>query len=83
MRSIFGLLGMLIAVAVIGLLCRQQLAVMRKTTPVVTAPASANTGVTSRGPALTVKEQSQQMQQQYKQSLDSALQQKRPMPDEQ
>lgn len=59
-----GLIGLVIALAIVGLLVKKQMG-----------------GVTSASPANPAA-QSQQIQQQFKQSLDAAMQQPRPMPDD-
>ena len=78
MRVVFGMVGLVVALAIVGVLVKKQLASTRAVVPSLqipgAAPASAPTG--------TVREQSQQIQQQYKQALDAAMQQARPMPDE-
>ncbi len=60
---LFGLLGLVLAVLVVGLLFKRQLG---------SAPA----------PAANVHEQTQQIQRQIKESLDAAVQQRKPEPDE-
>ena len=72
MRAIFGVLSLLLVLAVVGLLVKKQLASPQQAIP-ASAPAK---------PAGTVQEQSQQIQQQYKQAIDAALQQARPVPDD-
>ena len=62
MRVVFSVLGLLLAVAVIGLLVKKQIAPMA-------APPQG-------------KASAQQVQQQVKQAVDTALQQSRAMPDE-
>ena len=71
----FGLVGLLIALVVVGLLARKQLGGVAA--PVLPAGTAA-TGSAAAGDA---KAQSQQIQQQIKQSLDAAMQ-ARPLPDE-
>jgi hypothetical protein len=73
---ILGLLGLVLTLVIVGLLIRQQLTgVSGSVTPAAaTAPASV-------GPA-DPRAQSQQIQQQFKQSLDAAMQTPRPMPDD-
>jgi Tfp pilus assembly protein FimT len=67
MRAVFGLLGLLIVVAVIGLLTKRQLA----------APA----GLVG-APASTPQQQSQQLQNQVKKSVEDAMRQTRPEPED-
>ena len=68
------LLGLVIVALVVGLLVTRQTAVSRSPAAVVGVPASAPQG--------NVREQSQQIQQQYKQALENAMQQARPEPDD-
>lgn len=78
MRAIVGVLGLLIVLAVVGLLAKTQLGSMG------TKPAAPNTsGVTMPvvTPDATPQQQSQQVQQQVKQSVEGAMQ-ARPMPDD-
>lgn len=74
---IFGLLGLVIALAAIGLLIKHQLAPQRLLPHA--APASA---AAPDEPAPTVRQQAQDVQRQYKQALDAALQQPRDLPDD-
>jgi len=68
MRGGLTLAGILVALAVVALLVKQQL-----TTPHIAGPQAP--------PAGTVQEQSQQIQQQVQQQLDEAMQQ-RPKPED-
>mgnify|MGYP000868266906 CR=1 FL=1 len=73
MRFFFGLIGLVVVLAIVGTLVKQQLASQKVVVPALQVPgAPAPTG--------NVREQSQQIQQQYKQALDAALQQPRPEP---
>jgi cell division protein ZapA (FtsZ GTPase activity inhibitor) len=85
MRAIFGVLSLLLVLAVVGLLVKKQLVSTQQAIPALASPAStsSDSGSTSPKPAGTVQEQSQQIQQQYKQALDAAMQQARPVPDDQ
>ncbi|MNL55287.1 hypothetical protein D3C87_1786870 [compost metagenome] len=80
MRAMFGLVGLVVALAVVGVLVKKQMSATRtavpalQTAPGAAAPASAPTG--------SVRDQSQQMQQQVKEQMDALMQQARPMPDE-
>ncbi len=67
MRAVFGLLGLLIVVAVIGFLAKKQLG----------AP-----GGLVGAPASTPQQQSQQLQNQVKKSVEDAMQQARPEPED-
>ena len=77
MRGIWGLVGLVVTVAIVMLLVNKQLTSGTKAT---VEQLQKSTGVTATETA-TVREQSQQIQQQYKQSLDAAMQ-PRPMPDD-
>lgn len=72
---IFGLVGLLLALVIVGVLAKKQFASLAApslpTVPGATAPPSG-----------TVRDQSQQIQQQYKQALDAAMQQPRKIPDD-
>lgn len=80
MRILFGVLSLLIVVAVLGTLAKKQLGGVSAITTnsgeagQMESPASAPVGNT--------RQQSQQIQQQVKQSLDAAMQQARPATDE-
>ncbi len=80
MRTILGVLSLLLVVAVMGVLARKQL----KATSVMQLPAasaaSAPTG--NAGAGMNVPQQSQQLQQQIKQSVEATMQQARPEPDD-
>ena len=82
MRAMFGVLGLLVALGAVGLIIKKQLATTRQAIPVLAVPAPAGPDGASTKPASTVQEQSQQIQQQYKQAIDGAMQQARPQPDE-
>ena len=83
MRAVFGVLSLLIVVAVIGVLAKKQLGSLSSNTPAA-APAAATAGIAlpTTTPGANVAQQSQQIQQQTKQAVGSMLQQARPMPDE-
>ena len=78
MRAIVGVLGLLIVLAIVGLLAKMQLG------SGVPKPADNASGVSVPvvAPDATPQQQSQQMQQQVKQSVEATLQQARPMPDD-
>jgi hypothetical protein len=82
MRIIFGVLGLLVALGIVGLVVRKQLSSTQQAIPALAVPASAGTDGPSTKPAATVQQQSQQMQQQYKQAVEGVMQQSRPLPDE-
>lgn len=78
MRALFGIVSLLLVLAIVGVLVKKQLA------PAPLAPATADGSVLLPVPAegSTVRQQSQQIQQQYRQKLEGAMQQVRPMPDD-
>jgi Mg2+/citrate symporter len=73
MRGIFGIVGLLVVLVIVGLLVKKQLS-----TPVALPAAPGMPAVSADAPPQV---QSQQAQQQVKQAVDSALQ-ARPMPEE-
>jgi len=79
MKGVFGLVGLLLALAIVGVVVKRQL---DSTSQRVPALAPAAPGGAASAPATTVREQSQQVQQQYKQAVDGLMQQPRPMQDE-
>jgi hypothetical protein len=79
MRGLFGLVGLLLVLAVAGLLVRQQMTAIQTPLPALQTPA----GEAAKPPPGNTHEQSQQIQQQYKQALEGALQTPRPLPDDQ
>ena len=72
---IFGLVGLLLALVIVGLLVKKQF------TGIAAPALPAVPGAAAAAPAGTVRDQSQQIQQQVKQALDAAMQQ-RPVPDD-
>lgn len=80
MRAIFSILGLLIVLAVVGMLAKKQLGAV--TSSPAKVPAESGVLVPSTPPGANVQQQSQQIQQQIKQSVDAAMQQPRAMPDE-
>jgi len=79
MKGVFGLVGLLLALAIVGVVVKKQL---DSTSQRVPALAPAVLGGAASAPAATVREQSQQVQQQYKQAVDGLMQQPRPIQDE-
>ncbi len=69
MKGAFGLVGLLLAMAMVGVLVKRQMA-----STGLSAPASEPRG--------TVREQSQHIQQQYKQAVEEAMQKPRDVPDD-
>ncbi len=84
MRAVFGVLSLLIVVAVAGFLAKKQMgSVSDIKVPAVTASGeSGMTPLPTINPAGKVPQQSQQIQQQFKAATEAGLQQARPMPDE-
>jgi hypothetical protein len=77
MRIGLGIISLLVVLAVVALLTRKSVDARRIAVPALqSAPAGA-----ASAPA-TVREQSQQIQQDYKQALDKALNPPRPEPAE-
>ena len=70
MRAL-GLIGLVLALVIVGVLVKRQMGSMAGT------PAAADAR-----PQLSQPQPALQVQQQFKQSLDEAMQQPRPMPDE-
>lgn len=68
MRGIFGIIGLLVVVAIVGLLAKKQLSA--GVAPAAGVPAA-------NAPAATPKAQVQQ----FEQAVQGAMQQARPMPD--
>ena len=83
MRAIFGVLSLVVVLGIVGWLTKTQLASTRQVIPSLSAPGAISSGVPASAPAATVRDQSQQLQQQIKQSVEAAMQQVRPMPDDQ
>jgi hypothetical protein len=74
MRVVFGVLSLLLVVAVIGLLAKKQMkSVHEIQVPALPASAAADGNV---------QQQSRQIQQQFKAAAEAAVQQARPMPDD-
>lgn len=85
MRSIFGVLSLLIVVAIIGVLAKKQMTSLNeiKVPAVAGATPDSPPGVTLKvDPNATVQQQSQQIQQQFKSAAEAAVQQPRAMPEE-
>ncbi len=80
MRAIFSIVGLLLVVAIVGFLAKSQFGSVSKS---LSAPLN-DSGITlpTTTPGATAQQQSQEIQTQIKQSVDAAMQQTRPMPDE-
>ena len=91
MRAVFGMLSLVVVLAAVGLLVKKQLggsylAIPALASPTSTTSTTSPTSLDGRAstvvdPTATVKVQSQQIQLQYKQALDSALQTPRALDD--
>ncbi len=86
MKALFGIVGLLLTLVIVALVAKNQLTATRKSVPALQVPGAQLPGAQVPGlpavdPNASVKEQSQQIQQQYKQAIDAAMQ-ARPMPDE-
>lgn len=80
MRAIFSLLSLLVVVAVVGMLAKKQLHSVAEIQPI---PQDGSILVLpSTTPGATVQQQSLQIQQQVKKSVEDALQQTRAVPDD-
>lgn len=79
MRGVFGLVGLLVALVIVGTLVRKQMTAVRVTVPALETPANVPANA-SPVPG-NVDQQSQQIQQQIKQAVEGAMQ-ARPMPDD-
>jgi len=80
MKSIFSILGLLIVVAIVGILAKKQFGAVSETT--AKPQDGSQILVPATTPGATPQQQSQQIQQQIKQSVEAAMQQARPVPDD-
>lgn len=71
MKALFGLAGLLVVLAIVGVLAKKQLGA-------VTATPAGGAAASVAAPAATPKQQVEQ----FKQGVDAAVQQARPMPDD-
>lgn len=76
MRAIFGVLSLLIVLAVVGVLAKKQMSAL--SVPAATGGANFDASM----PATTSRQQSQQLQDQVKRSVEATMQQARPEPDD-
>lgn len=72
MRGVFGVLGLLIVLAVVALLAKKQMVAVPISVPGIASPAAGT----------TPQQQSLQIQKQIGQSVENSLQQARPIPDD-
>ena len=82
MRAVFGIVGLLVVLAIVGLVARKQLGATRQALPALAVPIVQGAPTLQVSPDASVKAQSQQIQQQYRQALESALTQPRTTPDD-
>ena len=80
MKSIISILGLLIVVAIVGILAKKQFGATSETT--AKPQEGSQILVPATTPSATPQQQSQQIQQQVKQSVEAAMQQARPVPDD-
>ena len=78
MRAIFGVLSLVVVLGIVGWVAKTHLASTRQAMPPLAVPGT-EPGSASAG---SVREQSHQLQQQIKQSVEAAMQQSRPMPND-
>ncbi len=85
MRAVFSILGLLAVLLMVSMLVKKQLSASVPATPSLQRPAPVNPALTPAAapPGTSPQMQSQQLQQQVRQSLECALQQARPVPDDQ
>ena len=78
MRTGFGLIGLLLALALVAVLVKKQMGATRVAVP----PAVQGLPAPAEGAASTVRAQRQQVQQQVKQQMDALMQQPRTLPED-
>lgn len=78
MRTGFGLIGLLLALALVAVLVKKQMGATRVAVP----PAVQGLPAPAEGAASTVRAQSQQVQQQVRQQMDALMQQPRTLPED-
>lgn len=86
MRGIFGVLSLMVALVVVGILAKKQLGASPVAPAALLRPGQVDPALTPSDarPGASPRAQSpQQQQQQVRQSLESAMQQAIPMPDDQ
>jgi conjugal transfer/entry exclusion protein len=80
MRAGFGLIALVVVLAIVGLLVKKQTQTL--STPVPTLQGVPGAAQPAGATPQNVRAQSQQMQQQVKQQMEAMMQQARPMPEE-
>ena len=83
MRAALGIVSLLVVLAVVALLNRQQLKPLEtRPNAAASAAAAAAVALPAAKPGASPQQQSEQIQNQVKQSLEAAMQQTRTLPDE-
>lgn len=82
MKAVFGLLGLLLVLALVGVLAKKQLGALKEPVPALALPAPPGSGAQPAAAAVLTPQQQQAVPQQYKQAVEAVLQQPRPMPDD-
>ncbi len=77
MRGLFGIVSLILVVAVVGFLAKKQLSSANNLKVPEVSGAAADPK-----PAATVQDQSRQLQQQFKAAAEAAVQQARPVADD-
>jgi hypothetical protein len=80
MKAIFSILSLLVVVALVGMLAKKQLHSVSDIHLV--SPAGQPGDLPTSAPEFTVMQQSLQIQQQVKKSVEESLRQTRPVPDD-
>jgi Na+-transporting methylmalonyl-CoA/oxaloacetate decarboxylase gamma subunit len=78
MRIVFGVLSLVLVLFIVGNLAKKQLSSVSE----IKVPQPATSSVLAVDPNASVKQQSEQIQQQVKQAIEGAMQQARPELDE-
>ncbi len=82
MKGLFGIVSLLLALVIVGLVIKQQLGVTRLAAPMLAPSAPASAAANNDAANITVRQQAVQTQQQYKQALEAAIAQPRAEPDQ-
>lgn len=78
MRALFGVVSLLVVLAIVGLLAKKQMSSINE----IKVPTVAGAASAPLPPGATVQQQSQNIQQQYKEAAEAAVQQPRTVPDD-
>lgn len=82
MRAIFGIVGLLVVVVVVGMLAKKQLHSVTEIHPTSQDTGTSTSQVPTAASGATVQQQSLQIQQQVKKAVEDAMQQPRPLADD-